>query len=309
VSEHAGHEHSHGADHSAHAGERFLGAAFLLAALILLVELTGGLFAHSLALLSDAGHMLTDVLALGAARFSARLAHRPPSGRWSYGFHRAGILAALFNAATLLVVSGAILVEAVSRLLHPVAVQGAIMFAAATVGLVGNLYIGLRLEGGHNHANLNVRSAWLHVMSDAAASGAVLVGGLVIYWTGWRIVDPIVSTLISLLILRGAWSILRETVAILMEGMPEGVDRAAVVRAVCDDKDIISCHHLHVWSLGSGQVALSAHLVLCNAPLASVQGVMERTAAMLQQDFGIAHCTFQPESEGAPCVDGEDHHL
>ncbi len=307
--DHAGHAHSHGADHGAHAGERFLGTAFLLAAAILLVELAGGYFAHSLALLSDAGHMLTDVLALGAARFSARLAHRPPSGRWSYGFHRAGILAALFNAATLLVVSGAILVEAISRMLHPAPVQGAVMFAAAAVGLAGNLYIGLRLEGGHRHANLNVRSAWLHVMSDAAASGAVLVGGLLIYWTGWRIVDPVVSTLISLLILRGAWSILRETVAILMEGMPEGVDQAALVRALCNDSDIVSCHHLHVWSLGSGQVALSAHLVMCNAPLATVQGVMERTAAMLQRDFGIVHCTFQPESEGEPCVDGDDQHV
>ncbi len=301
-----GHQHAHAGAHDTSAGERFLGTAFFLTLIILLVELTGGYFAHSLALLSDAGHMLTDVLALGAARFSARIAHRPPTGRMSYGFHRAGILAALFNAATLLVVSGAILVEALSRLMHPVPVAGGVMFAAAAVGLVGNLYVGLRLEGGHQHENLNVRSAWLHVMSDAAASGAVLLGGLVIYFTGWRIVDPIVSILVSLLILRGAWSILRETVAILMEGAPDGIDQVDLVQALCADPDIRSCHHLHVWSLGSGQVALSAHLVLGNAPLAAVQGVVERATAMLHREFGIEHCTFQAESEGEPCVDGDE---
>ncbi|MDA8346553.1 MAG: cation diffusion facilitator family transporter [Thermaerobacter sp.] len=300
------HRHAHSGAQDISSGERFLGTAFLLALIILLVEVAGGYFAHSLALLSDAGHMLTDVLALGAARFSARIAHRPPTGRWSYGFHRAGILAALFNASTLLVVSGAILVEAISRIMHPVPVQGGIMFAAAAVGLVGNLYVGLRLEGGHHHENLNVRSAWLHVMSDAAASGAVLLGGLIIAWTGWRIVDPVVSVLISVLILRGAWSILRETVAILMEGVPDGIDQQELLDALCADSDIRSCHHLHVWSLGSGQVALSAHLVLGNAPLAAVQTVVERAAAMLQEKFGIDHCTFQAESEGEPCVDGDD---
>ncbi len=287
-------------------GERFLRTAFLLSLIILLVEVAGGLLAHSLALLSDAGHMLTDVVALGLAQVSARIARRPPAGRWSYGFHRAGILAALFNAATLLVVAGAILVGAASRLVQPVSVQGGIMFAAAAVGLVGNLFIGLRLGGGHHHQSLNVRSAWLHVMSDAAASGAVLLAALAIAWTGWRYADPIASVVVSLLILRGAWSILRETVAILMEGVPEGVKPKDLLDALSGIEEVVSCHHLHVWSLGSGQVALSAHLVLRDAPLATVQGVIERAAATLQRDFGIDHCTFQPESLGEPCADGEE---
>lgn len=292
-------------DHAPHdaAGERFLRAALYLALVILLVEAAGGLLAGSLALLSDAGHMLTDVLALGAARFSARIAHRPPSGRWSYGFHRAGILAALFNASTLLVVSGAVIVSAIARLAHPVPVEGGVMFAAAAVGLAGNLYIGLRLEGGHHHPSLNVRSAWLHVMSDAAASAAVLLGGAVIALTGWRFVDPIVSMLIALLILRGAWGILRETVAILMEGAPDHIDQDALVQVVCRESEVLSCHHLHVWSLGSGKVALSAHLVLENRPLTDVQGVLERVSGRLQCEFGIDHCTLQPESLGEPCLD------
>ncbi len=298
------HEHPHGASHDHASGERFLRAAFTLAVLILLIEAVGGFIAHSLGLLGDAGHVLTDVLALGASLFSTRLERRPAAGRWSYGFSRAGILAALFNASTLLLVSGAIVVEAIGRLLHPVAVQGTIVWVVALLGMLGNLYIGLRLQGGHHHESLNVRSAWLHVMTDAAASATVLLSGLVIALTGWRVADPIASIVVSLLIVRFAWGILRETVAILMEATPGDVDLDALCKAIELDTAVRSCHHMHVWSIGSGERALSAHLVLADMPLAETGTVIARATDLLEQRFGIAHCTFQVESQSCPCGDG-----
>ncbi len=299
------HRHGHAVANDQADGERFLRAAFALAIAILLVEAAGGFVAHSLGLLGDAGHVLTDVLALGASLFSARLERRPPAGRWSYGFSRAGILAALFNASTLLVVSGAIIIEAIGRLLHPVAVQGTIVWVVALSSLLGNLYIGLRLHGGHSHQSLNVRSAWLHVMTDAAASGTVLLAGVVIALTGWRVADPIASIVVSLLIVRFAWGILSETVAILMEATPGDVDLVALSEAISSDSAVRSCHHLHVWSIGSGERALSAHLVLRDMPLADTGAVISRSSRLLEERFGIAHCTFQVESQDRPCGDGD----
>ena len=299
------HRHGHPVAHDQADGERFLRSAFALAVTILVVEAAGGFVAHSLGLLGDAGHVLTDVLALGASLVSARLERRPPAGRWSYGFSRAGILAALFNASTLLVVSGAIIIEAIGRLLHPVAVQGTIVWVVALSSLLGNLYIGLRLHGGHSHQSLNVRSAWLHVMTDAAASGTVLLAGVVIALTGWRVADPIASIVVSLLIVRFAWGILSETVAILMEATPGDVDLVALSEAISSDGAVRSCHHLHVWSIGSGERALSAHLVLRDMPLADTGAVISRSSRLLEERFGIAHCTFQVESQDRPCGDGD----
>ncbi len=300
------HQHGHGHDaHGREAGEHFLRAAFTLSLLILLMEAVGGFLAHSLGLLGDAGHVLTDVLALGASLFSARLERRPAQGRWSYGFSRAGILAALFNASTLLLVSGAIVVEAIGRLLHPVAVQGMIVWAVALLGLLGNLYIGLRLHGGHSHESLNVRSAWLHVMTDAAASGTVLLAGVVIAVTGWRIADPLASIIVSLLIVRFAWGILAETVGILMEATPDDVDLDALCQAIESDGLVRSCHHLHVWSIGSGERALSAHLAVAEMRLGDTTAVIARASGVLAERFGIAHCTFQVESQDHPCGDGD----
>ena len=286
---------------SAAEGDRFLTAAFALATALLVFEAAGGITAHSLGLLGDSAHMLTDVLALGASLFSASLARRPAHGRWSYGFSRAGILAALFNASTLLLVSGAIVVEAVTRVLHPVPVQGTIVWVVALIGLVGNLFIALRLEGGHSHENLNVRSAWLHVVSDAAASAAVLLAGVTIALTGWRLADPLASMVVSLLIVRFAWHILRETVTILMEGAPRGLDIGALCGAIEADRAVCSCHHLHVWTIGSGETALSAHLVLREMPLADTGEVIARMGALLRERFGVAHCTFQVESADGGC--------
>lgn len=306
--DHRGHDH-HDHDHGGrrgHGAVAFLGGAVWIAAAILAAEAVGGLLSHSLALLSDAGHMLTDVLSLVLAWYAARLAHRPATARRTYGYHRAGILAALFNAAVLILVAAAIVVEAVLRLRHPVAVAPDIMLVVAGIGLVGNLVIGLGLGHGHAHGgNLNVRSAWLHVMGDAAASAGVLAAAVLIRFTGRLWLDPVVSAAIALLIARGAWSILRQTVDVLMEGAPTGTDVAAVSAAITADRAVLAVHHVHVWALDGERAALSGHVVLQDVPLSETRAVVARIGDRLRHDFGIDHTTLQLESGLGPCPHGD----
>ena len=313
--EHHDHHHEHGPDGHGHEGgaAQFLGTAFWIAAVLLLVEVVGGLLSHSLALLSDAGHMLTDVLSLGLAWYATRLASRPPTPQRTYGYHRAGILAALFNAGTLVVVAGGILAAAVARLRHPVPVTPWIMWVVAAVGLAGNLFIGLRLghgdHAGHDHGqggNLNVRSAWLHVMGDAAASAGVLVAGLLILFTHRLWWDPLVSVGICLLIARGAWGIIAQTLNVLMEGTPPGICSEDVAASIEADEAVLSVHHLHVWSLDGTRTALSGHLVLRDGPLSETQQVIARVSRRLRQRFAIEHTTLQLETQrDGPCPHGD----
>lgn len=314
------HHHEHGPDGHDHGGgaARFLGTAFWVAGLILLAEVVGGLFSHSLALLSDAGHMLTDVLSLGLAWYATGLAGRPPTPQRTYGFHRAGILAALFNAGTLVLVAGGILAEAASRFGHPVAVTPWIMWAVAGVGLAGNLFIGLRLgaggHAGHDHGghaghthgrggNLNVRSAWLHVMGDAAASAGVLLAGVLVAVSHRLWWDPLVSVGISLLIARGAWGIVAQTIQVLMEGTPPGIEAGEVAAAMEADEAVLSVHHVHIWSLDGVRSALSGHLVLHDVPLSETEAVIARVGRNLRQRFGIDHTTLQLETGPCPHED------
>jgi cobalt-zinc-cadmium efflux system protein len=297
---HGGHHHHH--HHHPGGAGAFLGAAFWVSGAILAAEVAGALAAHSLALLSDAAHMLTDVLALGASWYAARLAERPATPRRTYGYYRAGILTATANAAVLVVVAAAILLEAAARLRHPVAVTPWIMWLVAAVGLGGNLWLALRLE--HGHADLNVRAAWLHVVGDAAASAAVLAAGALVALTGRSFWDPLLSAGIALLIARGAWRLIGDTVNVLMEGTPPGIDPHEVARVMTADPAVVSCHHLHVWSLDGHRTALSGHLVLREGPLSQAQAVLARVGASLQRQFGIAHATLQLESDcGGPCPD------
>lgn len=299
-----GHAHSHDS-HDGTAARRFLGGAFWIAMVLLLAEAAGGLLSHSLALLSDAGHMLADVLALGLAWYATRLAGRSATARRTYGFHRAGILAALFNAGTLVVIAGGILAAAAVRLQHPVPVRADIMWIVAGIGLAGNLYVGFGLGGGHDHGNLNMRSAWLHVVGDAAASAGVLLAGVLIALTGWLWLDPLVSAGIALLIARGAWRIVAETVNVLMEGTPPGVEPREVAAAMEADPAVLSVHHLHVWSLDGSHAALSSHLVLRDGRLSEAEDVVQRVNRGLHDRFGIEHATLQVETAagGRGCGD------
>ncbi|MDR3584230.1 MAG: cation diffusion facilitator family transporter [Desulfosporosinus sp.] len=303
----AGHEDNHhGHNHGALGGHvpatgTKLKWAFFATFFILVVEVVGGSLANSLALLSDAGHVLTDVAALGLAWFAAIQAQKAPTLNKTFGYHRTGILVALANSLTLIIIAFVILYEAFHRFQNPQPVASTIMYLSAGVGVMVNLTIALGFRGGED--NLNVRSALLHVLGDAAASAGVIIGAVIMQFTHWYVVDPIISVLIALLIAWNAWKIVKETVHILMEGAPDNFeyDRLlAFVRTLPGAKDI---HDLHVWSVTPERVALSCHLVV------DPDGSLERSTEIIKQlkqylleEFGISHTTIEIEIGQCGCT-------
>lgn len=277
--------------------------ALALTCVILAVEFAGGLFSHSLALLSDAGHVLTDVFALGLAWFAVEQAKRPADQRRSYGYHRVSILAALVNAVTLIVIVVAIAYEAVRRIANPEPVQGVIVIVSALVAISVNSYIAVGLRG--DTKSLNLRAAMLHVVGDVAASVGVVVAGVVILLTGWLYIDPLLSLAIAVLIAFGAWRIVRETVNLLLEGTPRDINLGAVTSEIMDTARVTGMHDLHVWALSSEEMALSCHVVVGDCPLADAEHVVRDLERRLCARFDIGHTTIQIES-CHPC--GEIHH-
>lgn len=277
--------------------------ALVLTCVVLAVELAGGLLSHSLALLSDAGHVLTDVFALGLAWFAVAQANRPADKRRSYGYHRVSILAALMNSIVLIGIVIAIGYEALRRLANPEPVQGGIVIIAALLGIAINAYVAFGLRGDSH--NLNMRAALLHVTSDIGASIGVVLAGAVILLTGWLYIDPLLSIAIAVLIAYGAWRIVRETVNLLMEGTPRDIDLAAVTREITGTELISSMHDLHVWALSSDEMALSVHVVVDDCPLGEAEHVVRDLEQRLCDRFSIGHTTIQVES-CHPC--GEINH-
>jgi cobalt-zinc-cadmium efflux system protein len=280
-----------------------LKVALALTCVVLAVELTGGLISHSLALLSDAGHVLIDAFALGLAWFAVSQANRPADARRSYGYHRVSILAALANSLTLIVIVVAIAYEAIRRLAHPEPVQGGIVIVAALVGIAINGFVAFGLRG-ESHS-LNVRAALLHVIGDIGASVGVVVAGVVILLTGWLYIDPLLSVGIAILIAFGAWGIVRETVNLLMEGTPRDINLGAVMQEITNTELVTSSHDLHVWALSSDEMALSCHVVVGDCPLGDAEHVVRDLEQRLCERFDIGHTTIQVES-CHPC--GEIHH-
>lgn len=294
--EHHNHSHTHGM------AKQTLRLAFFLTLIILAVELTGGLLANSLALLSDAGHVVTDIFALGLAWFAAVQAERPANASKTFGYHRVGILAALANAVTLILIAIAIIWEAVQRFQHPEPIQPLVMFIAAGIGIIVNLYIGFGLH--KEESNLNVRAAMLHVFGDVGASVGVIVAGLIILLTGWTIADPLLSVGIALLIAVGAWRILRETTDILLEATPKGISMTSLVEDIEHIKGVQSVHDLHVWSITSDRYALSCHTLIDNLPPSDSAAILQAMTNLLNEKYHIGHSTIQFESEaheGAYC--------
>jgi cobalt-zinc-cadmium efflux system protein len=289
-------------EHVSHTGGR-LRLALGLTLAILLIEFAGGLLSHSLALLSDAGHVLTDVFALGLAWFAVEQSHRPADQRRSYGYQRVGILAALLNSVTLVVIVIAIAVEAVRRLISPEPVQGGTVVATALAAIAINTFVILTLRSGGR--SLNLRAALLHVTGDVAASVGVVVGGIVILLTGWLYIDPILSLAIAALIAYGAWGIVRETLNLLMEGTPAEIDIAAVTTQIKKTPKVTGVHDLHVWALSSEEIALSCHIVVGDISLGDAEHVVRDVEHRLCDAFTIGHTTIQVES-CHPC--GEIHH-
>jgi len=270
---------------------------------VLLIELAGGVLSHSLALLSDAGHVLTDVFALGLAWFAIQQSKRPGDRRRSYGYQRVGILAALLNAVTLIVIVLAIGLEAVRRLMAPEPVQGGTVIATALAAIAINALVILVLRG--DAQNLNLRAALLHVTGDVASSAGVVIAGAVILLTGWLYIDPLLSLAIAAFIAYSAWGIVRETVNLLMEGTPPAIDLGAVTSEISGTSLVTGVHDLHVWALSSEDVALSCHIVIADSSLGDAEHVVRDLETRLCDRFAIGHTTIQVES-CHPC--GEIHH-
>ena len=287
------HPHSHGHQHGAgaHAGyeRRFLVGALALTAVFAVVEAIGGWWAGSLALLSDAGHMVTDVAALSIAIIAQRLAQRPPSRRASYGYARAEVIAAFINALLMLGAVVWIAIEAARRLLAPAPVAGGVVILVALAGLAVNLLCAWLLSRGRS---LNSRAALLHVLSDLGASCAALLAGVIVATTGWLAIDPLLSLLVAGLILRSTWRLLKASVEVLMEGVPAHLSYDEIGGALTRVHGVSAVHDLHVWHMTSERTALSAHLVIRD--LAEWPETLEAAQRLLAGRFGIDHVTLQP---------------
>lgn len=290
------HDHAGGAGHShvppatTEGARRALVIALVLTAGFAVVEAIGGWLAGSLALISDAGHMVTDAAALALALFATIVGRRPPSSRASYGYGRAEVLAAFVNAIAMLAVVLFIAVEAVKRLLEPAPVAGGVVTVIGAIGLVVNIVAALVLARASG--SLNARGALLHVMGDLLGSVGALVAGVVIMATNWTPIDPILSVAVALLIVRSTWKLLKQSTGVLMEGVPSHLDFDAIGRSLAALPGVSDVHDLHIWNMGSEEVALSAHLSIAGGD--EWLPLLAQARRMLTADYGIRHATLQP---------------
>ena len=290
-----GHDHAHGYDLDRTGAKRALKLVLALTTAFLVAEVVGGLISDSLALLADAGHMLSDSLSLGVALFAAWLAGRPGGPSRTFGFRRAEILAALFNGVTLVVISILIFVEAGQRFGDPPEVEAGLMLAVAVVGMAVNV-VSARILQRHSGESLNVSAAMRHVVADLLGSAGVVLAAVVILATGWEYADPVISVAIGLLILGSSWGILRDSTRILLEASPAGLDVEQVGQAMASVPGVKEVHDLHVWTITSGFPALAAHvLVSRDTDCHATRRDLER---MLEQRFGLEHTTLQVDHEG-----------
>jgi cobalt-zinc-cadmium efflux system protein len=284
---HHGHSHSHA--HGSAGRALLIGLGFT--ASFALVELVAGWFAGSLALIGDAGHMVTDALALGLGAVAAWLSQRPPSRRHSFGLQRAEVVGAVVNAGVMLAVVAWIGIEAVQRLARPTPVRGDLVLLVAAAGLAVNLLVLRILHGGEQ--TLNTRGAILHVFGDLLGSAAALASGVVILITGWTPIDPLLSLLICTLILVSTVQLLREALHVLMEGVPRHLDLGEIGSRLAAVDGVLEVHDLHVWTIASGSYAVAAHVRLASLERwPELHKVMER---LLAREFGLEHVTLQPE--------------
>lgn len=296
----AGHSHAVPGSNN----ERALWLALILTTIFLIAEVVAGVMTNSLALISDAAHMFTDSAALAIALLAIRIGKRAVDARRTFGYARFEILAAAFNAILLFLVALYILYEAWVRLNQPLEIQSNGMLVVAVLGLIVNLISMRLLSSGKDHS-LNLKGAYLEVWSDMLGSIGVIIGALIIRWTGWTWVDSVVAVGIGLWVLPRTWVLLKESLHILLEGVPEGIDLAAVERVILDCPQVVSVHDLHVWAISSGKTSLTAHVVFNAA--GQGQGVLlSAIRAQLAQHFDIHHSTIQLED--TPCEQAEGAH-
>ena len=288
-----GHDHDHD---SSLTGRRLLLSVGITVAFVV-GEALAGYFSNSLALLSDAGHNFADALALILSWYGVWIAQRPSSAKRTYGHHRVGILIALVNALTLVVIALLIFWEAISRFRHPEPVQSTPMIVVAFVAILLNTVISLWLRKAAKK-DLNVRSAYMHMLGDAISAAGVVVAGIIVAFTNTSIADPIVSVLIGILILWSSWDVLKESVNVLLETAPKGLDVSIVERTINDMEGVMAVHDLHVWTIGSGMIACSCHITVEEQSVKSGEDVLRKVAGHLKHKFEITHTTIQVEAEG-----------
>lgn len=305
----AGHDHGHsgraGHDHTAGANEKSLKIAFVLTFTFLVVELVGGIVAHSLALLSDAAHMFTDTAALAIALLAIRISKRPADKKRTFGYHRFEILAAAFNAMLLVLVAVYILWEAYLRIKTPPEIQSHLMLVIAVVGLVVNLVSMKVLRSGQDKS-LNVKGAYLEVWADMIGSVGVIIGAGLIKFTGWAWIDSVIAILIGLWVVPRTMTLLKSSINILLDGVPEDIDIEQVEATLRGVSGVKSFHDLHVWSVTSGKTTLTVHLVIDESVDGETQ-VLPVLRAKLAEDFGLHHLTVQCEKTPCGDVDPADH--
>lgn len=303
---HHHHDHGHGHhDHQRNANKKSLTFALIITAGIMFLELIGGLMTNSLALLSDSGHMLSDVSSLALSLLAMWFAARPPSPRKTYGYYRFEILAALFNGVTLFVVAGFIIWESVERFINPPKVASGSMMMIAAIGLIANLLSAwVLMRGGDVKENVNVRSAYLHVLGDALGSVGAIVAGLFMMAFSWYIADPIISVIVAVLILKSAWGVVVHSVHILMEGSPITIDRDKVKKVLESIPGVVNVHDLHIWTITSGMDTLSCHMLV--EEKANTQQVLQQAIQEIEKHFAIQHTTIQVETKE---FQHHEHHL
>lgn len=290
------HNHSHIKTNK----ERPLLFALILTTLVLILEVIGGIITSSLALLSDAAHMLTDVTALAIALVAIKIGARPADTSRTFGYYRFEILAAAFNTSLLFIVALYILFEAYQRMGHPADVYSTGMLGIAFIGLIVNVLSMKLLVNDKNHS-INIKSAYLEVWSDALGSVGVIIGALVIHFTGWEWIDSVVAVLIGLWVLPRTWVLLKESINLLLEGVPQGVDLRKLDEAICNIEGVSNLHELHVWGITNDKVSVTAHVVIEKDH--AYEDVLPKLHELLCSQFGISHGTFQPERE--KCLAGE----
>lgn len=290
------HEHEHGHSHHHHVSVADVGAnalwkAVVVTAVFMVVELIGGLLANSLALISDAAHMLTDIGAMLLSLFVFWISKRPYTSKMSFGYHRAEILGALGSGLSIWLIAGILIYQAILRLMAPPEVKGPMVFVVAVIGLAANL-ISMRLLFSAKQHSLNVKAAYLHVLFDSLGSVAAIVTGVVLWTTDWRVIDPIVTIVLALLMLFSSWDLIKESVAILMESVPSGIDPVEVRKALGSIEGVEEVHDLHIWTVSNKRIALSVHLISRR----SEQDILKLANEMLTTKYEVNHTTIQVEN-------------
>ncbi len=302
MNEHNHDEHSNAAPHEHHHRISIQGKfrfAVIFTALILVFEIIFGILTNSLALLSDAAHVFADIFSLVISWFAIYLSARAATGKHTYGYHRAEVLAAFFNGISLLAIAAWIFYEAIHRFTDVPDVKSLPMLIAASIGLVANLII-VWIFRGESHENLNVRSAVLHVIGDALSSVGVIVGGIIMLLTGWYIVDAILSCVIGIVIIFGAWRVVRESVHILLEGSPKNANAQAIADSFLSIESVKGVHDVHIWAICSHYNSLTAHVLIDEENIHAMQNILQNINEILHDKFGIRHSTIQLETVGYP---------